>query len=119
MAVTRAWEHVTSSRIASQKTNEAGFYQFTDLVAGTYSIREIQPADYVDGKESIGRVGGLVVGETTQSDEYTNITVRGGQQGVDYDIGEIRQASIQGFVHLDPDGDCIFDASQGMLLCRA
>ncbi|MDG1810215.1 MAG: SdrD B-like domain-containing protein [Pirellulaceae bacterium] len=99
--------------IASQKTDEAGFYQFTDLVAGTYSIREIQPADYVDGKESIGRVGGLVVGETTQSDEYTNVTVRGGEQGVDYDFGEIRLASIQGFVHLDPDGDCIFDASQG------
>ena len=99
--------------VAIEKTDANGNYTFNNLVAGTYQIYEVQPSDYVDGKDVLGRVNGLATGESTTSDQFTNITIRGGQQGVDYDFGEIRLSSLQGFVHIDSNGDCLFDSQQG------
>ena len=99
--------------VAETTTDSSGEYRFEGLQAGEYQIRQIQPQDYVDGKESIGNVDGLVTGENSANDEYSRVIVLGGQAAVDYDFGEIRLASIEGFVHLDPDGDCVFDADSG------
>ncbi len=98
--------------VAELVTDADGRYCFENLIAGEYKVREIQPGDYVDGKESIGRVGSTVNGEV-QNDAFCKIILRGGQTGENYDFGEIRLASIEGFVHLDPNGDCIFETSKG------
>ncbi len=36
------------------KTNSQGFYTFENLAAGTYSIKEMQPSGYTDGKDTAG-----------------------------------------------------------------
>src|SRR5262245_5453862 len=41
-------------------TNDDGFYSFTNLRPGTYSIHETQPNGYDDGMDSIGTQGGQV-----------------------------------------------------------
>lgn len=99
--------------VAVEKTDADGRYAINGLVAGTYRIFEVQPADYVDGKDVLGRIDGMSVGESSTSDQFTNVTIRGGQHGVDYDFGEIRLGSLQGYVHIDSDGDCVFDSEQG------
>lgn len=99
--------------VAETLTDANGDYFFEDLMPGNYRIRQIQPTDYVDGKESIGTVNGVVTGEHSANDQYSNVTVRGGEGGIDYDFGEIRLSSIEGFVHLDPNGDCLFDTNAG------
>ncbi len=99
--------------VAEQITDENGDYCFEDLEAGNYKIRQIQPTDFVDGQESLGNVDGQSVGEHANNDEFCDVVIGAGQTGVDYDFGEIRLASISGFVHLDHNGDCVFDASEG------
>ncbi len=103
---------INDNIVAELVTDADGRYSFENLIAGEYKVREIQPGDYVDGKESIGRVGSSVNGEV-QNDQFSKIILRGGQTGENYDFGEIRLASIAGYVHLDPDGNCVFDTSKG------
>ena len=94
--------------VAEQRTDSAGNYWFTDLVAGTYKLQEVQPTDFIDGMDRVGQVGGATIGET-MADMFTGIELRGGEQGVNYDFGEIRPASISGFVHADMNGNCTLD----------
>ena len=44
--------------IATTFTNAAGEYDFTGLPPGKYSVREHQPAEYFDGGERVGTLGG-------------------------------------------------------------
>ena len=46
--------------VATTTTDATGFYQFTDLMSGTYTVEEEQPAGYLDGKDSVGSVGGTL-----------------------------------------------------------
>ena len=56
-------------------TDPNGFYEFTSLLPGTYTVTEIHPPEYVDGPEEIGTAGG-----TTTNDEFT-ITINPGDSG--------------------------------------
>jgi hypothetical protein len=49
-------------------TNEEGRYLFTGLVAGDYLLREIQPIQYVDGKDKVGEIFTLTGGATSYPD---------------------------------------------------
>lgn len=98
--------------IAETRTDSTGHYEFTQLVPGTYKIREFQPTDYLDGKDRVGTVNGTSVG-TGFNDRFAGIQLLGGQQGVRYDFGELRPGSISGFVHTDKDGNCALDRSIG------
>ena len=98
--------------ISSTQTNAQGEYWFTGLARGTYSVREIQPATFDDGFDSVGTVDGVTVGDL-QNDLLTNIDLDYGDVGVEYNFGEIRLASISGTVHADANGDCNFDAADG------
>ena len=94
--------------VISRTTTDAnGDYCFEDLLAGEYMVVEIQPEDFIDGQEAIGSLGGEV-----KQDAF-NVTLEGGDNGVNYDFGELLPASISGIVHLDGNGNCVFDASQG------
>ncbi len=98
--------------ISETVTDAQGEYGFENLVAGEYSVREVQPGSYVDGRESLGDINGVRTGQV-QNDAFTGIVLRGGQSGENYNFGEIRLASIEGFVHLDPNGDCVYNATRG------
>src|SRR5690606_36297042 len=39
-------------------TNAAGYYEFTNLAAGTYAVVEVHPSAWLDGKDTPGNLGG-------------------------------------------------------------
>ena len=77
--------------VATQFTTSAGFYSFANLVPGTYGLHEIQPSAFLDGKDTVGSLGG-----TTTNDTFTNVVVASGDNGVNYNFGELDPASLSG-----------------------
>ncbi len=88
-------------------TNADGYYEFTGLRPGIFVIRESQPADFADGKDTIGTQGG-----NTANDEFSNVTLTSGQHGENNNFGEIRGASIEGNVYVDNSNDGSFDPGE-------
>jgi protocatechuate 3,4-dioxygenase beta subunit len=72
----------------STTTDINGAYRFEGLRPGTYALKEQQPAGYTDGKESLGSLGGKV-----GNDQFTAIVVGSGQDGANYNFGEIAKAT--------------------------
>ena len=62
-----------------------GFYQFTGLAAGSYTITEDQPSGFADGNDYLGNLGGDI-----GDDQFNAIQVLAGQSGVNYDFTEFR-----------------------------
>ena len=92
------------------QTDSEGQYWFTGLLAGTYKVQELQPSSYQDGIDRVGTVDGVRRGDSL-NDMHVNIELQGGDKGIRYDFGEIRLASISGFVHADMNGNCTLDAN--------
>jgi serine-aspartate repeat-containing protein C/D/E len=94
--------------VATQLTDEAGYYEFTDLHAGVYDVSELQPDGWIDGQDHAGTVNGVPVGEVAiDGDRIDRVWLRWGDEAEDYDFGELQMASISGNVHLStPAGDC-------------
>jgi len=78
---------VTVRRTAS--TDDNGVYTFTDLVPGTYTLFENQPADYADGDETVGNVNGEPRGQRLENDRISQITLGHFETGVDYNFAEV------------------------------
>ncbi|WP_197443072.1 SdrD B-like domain-containing protein [Lignipirellula cremea] len=92
--------------IASQQTLADGSYKFDRLALGVYTVVEHQPDNWDDGKDTLGTVGGVIVGDAS-NDRLGLIALKYGDKGVDYNFGERRLSEIHGSVHLsDPDGNC-------------
>jgi uncharacterized repeat protein (TIGR01451 family) len=77
-------------------TDANGFYQFTDLQSGTYSVAQDEPAGWLDGKDSAGSTGGNV-----SNDQIAAIDLVAGSDSTDNNFGELQAASLSGFVYLD------------------
>ena len=92
-------------------TDANGDYCFEDLPPGEYKIRELQPDGFEDGIDTVGTVDGVTNGEH-ENDEFCVVILNGGDQGVEYNFGEIQLAEISGFVHVDNDGDCFFSSTE-------
>ncbi|MDA1053286.1 MAG: carboxypeptidase regulatory-like domain-containing protein [Planctomycetota bacterium] len=90
--------------IATRQTGPDGSYAFTGLRAGNYTIVESQPAGWIDGRDTAGRVGGTVVG-VAGDDRISQVALKWGDEGVHYDFGELRPVSISGFVYHDRAND--------------
>ena len=70
---------------ATALTQSDGSYQFTSLPAGTYSIVETQPPQYLPGGiDTAGSLGG----QGSTNDTISQIVVPAGQNGTEYDFGE-------------------------------
>lgn len=65
-------------------TARDGLYQFDNLPAGVYQLREIQPRLFVDGRDAAGTLGGRV-----SNDLISNIRVNAGNRGENYNFGEL------------------------------
>ncbi len=105
-------------KIAEVRTDATGEYCFEDLYAGVYKIVETQPADYADGKDSLGDVEGVVAGQKF-NDQFRSIELKFGEHGDNYDFGEFKLGRISGFVRTDNNGNCVLDTSQGEIPLRA
>ena len=83
-------------------TDENGYYFFEDIAAGQYTIGEIQPFEYIDGLDTAGTIGSQTVGfANNPGDEITQIDVKWGDAGVEYNFGEIKHGSLSGYVYHD------------------
>lgn len=76
-------------------TDSGGNYQFSDLLSGTYTLTEAQPAAYNDGLDHVGSVGG-----TTGNDALSAIALPAGTDATGYLFGE-QSLSIRGNVYVD------------------
>lgn len=98
-------------------TNQAGHYVFHDLAPGVYSIDEVQPEGWIDGKETLGAVSAGAAG-TVQPDRFQGIelvTSDTAIHGEQFNFAE-RKGSISGIVHTDTNGNCVFDGGAEELL---
>jgi serine-aspartate repeat-containing protein C/D/E len=85
------------------KTNAKGYYEFTGLLPGMYSVIEIQPTGYIAGIDTAGNVGGLVVNSYSKVDAMTlsalavdasgsaivRITIDSGVSATQYNFSEV------------------------------
>ncbi len=66
-------------------TQSDGSYQFNSLPAGSYSLVETQPTQYLGGgKDTAGSLGG----QGSTNNTISQIAVAAGQKGTEYDFGE-------------------------------
>jgi hypothetical protein len=61
-----------STVVATTTTDADGNYKFSNVAAGTYSVREVQPADYADGADYHG---GVAVGTAGSTDQIDGVAV--------------------------------------------
>jgi len=67
-------------------TGPDGSYSFTELAAGTYRITEDGPANFLDGIDSLGTVGGTARG--TVGEDSFEVVLAAGESGSEYNFGE-------------------------------
>ncbi len=93
--------------IAETTTDANGMYAFEGLEPGNYSLRQIQPEDYIDGIDTAGTVDGERRGEALNpGDEIVSIDLGWGETGEEFNFAELLPASISGFVHSSVTDDC-------------
>ena len=102
----------SGSLVAETMTDAQGHYEFNLLRKGTYRITETTPNGYLDGKDSVGSIGGRIVGQLDGNDSIRAIALPTGMVGEDYDFGEILPGSLAGHIYEDVNGDCIFDPGE-------
>ena len=90
-------------------TDADGNYLFENLISGTYTVTETQPAGYADGMDDAGSAGGDA---TTVNDEISGVVLAPGEDAVEYDFGEILLSSIAGTVYEDLNNDGVHDAGE-------
>ncbi|MGE3821667.1 MAG: SdrD B-like domain-containing protein [Isosphaeraceae bacterium] len=91
----------------SATTDANGAYAFVNLRPGTYRIVESQPSNFLDGKDAVGTQGG-----TLANDQIDAIVLGQGTNGTDNNFGELRPASLSGFVYFDRDDDGVKDVGE-------
>jgi serine-aspartate repeat-containing protein C/D/E len=94
--------------VRTTTTNAQGQYQFTDLAPGTYAVRELQPAGYLQGGQKAGSHGGNV----SVQDTISQLVVGSGFVLTDYDFCEVLPVSLAGLVWSDTNGNCVYDAGR-------
>lgn len=87
-------------------TGADGSYSIPNLPAGTYTLTQTQPANYADGIDAPGTIGGGAVGTAGGAGTSTisNIVVPPGGTGTNYNFGEL-SAGLAGRVCVDVDND--------------
>ncbi len=74
------------TQLSSVSTGTDGSYRFDDLAPGTYRVQEVQPAGYLDGKDTLGTIDGAVGGAVAQ-DQF-EIQLGSNENAVEYNFGE-------------------------------
>lgn len=97
--------------VQTTQTNSQGLYQFSNLRQGEYSVRELQPAGFLQGGQMAGSGGG----DDSVADLISKINLGAGVDLVNYNFCEQLPGSISGIVFSDIDFDCILDPGETTL----
>ncbi|WP_404311173.1 SdrD B-like domain-containing protein [Neorhodopirellula lusitana] len=103
---------IESQTSLTTTTAADGSYHFDGIMPGTYRIIELdQPAGLQDGTDAAGTVNNRIVGSAINpGDELRDVVLNGGDNGINYNFGELPLGSISGFVYLaEPGKDCFGD----------
>jgi protocatechuate 3,4-dioxygenase beta subunit len=84
-----------------------GSYSFTNLRPGTYTLKESNQGNYLDGKDTIGSQGG-----TVSQDQFSNIVLQPGVAGVNNNFAELQPSSLSGFVYIDANNNGVKDPGE-------
>ncbi len=96
--------------VTSSEPGKVGYYEFRNLTAGTYGVREVQPSGWLDGKDTPGSHGGTAANESSgRVDRITGATLDFGDNAVEYNFGELLVGSIAGHVFATTGPDCDFE----------
>ncbi len=102
--------------VGTHETDGDGFYLFTGLSAGQYTVIETQPGGWLDGIDTAGSVDGVDSGMAdTDGDALRHVVLKWGSKGVDYNFGELLPGSIQGLVHADTERNCELDPGETLI----
>ncbi len=82
--VTVTLRNAAGAVVGSTLTNAMGFYEFTNLQPGAYTIVETQPIAWIDGLDTVGSLGG-----THPSNDVLTVVLASGDAGVEYNFGEV------------------------------
>jgi len=82
-------------------TGADGTYTFTNLTPGTYTIAETQPTGFANGKNS----NGTPPAATVANDKFAGIDLTSAVTSGAFNFGEVKGASLAGFVYADANDD--------------
>jgi uncharacterized repeat protein (TIGR01451 family) len=103
VVVTLSGKDANNNPVSQTTTTDAnGNWKFGDLVSGTYTVKETQPASFTDGKDTDGSIL-----STTSNDQFANIVLPIGTNATNYRFGELAQQTggLTGVVFEDKNGD--------------
>jgi len=106
--VTLTLVDATGIVVATTTTDSQGHYKFTGLRAGNYSVRQLQPAGYLQGGQRAGSGGG----DDSLQDVISAIVLGAGAQLEDYNFCELLPGSISGNVYVDNNLNCTRDPDE-------
>ncbi len=98
--------------VATTITDANGNYRFNNLRAGTYTVREITPANVLEGDAEVGTIQSRTVGQAIDGSRITSIAIVGGQQGINYDFCELLPGDISGHVYVDMNDNGIRETGE-------
>lgn len=97
--------------IAQTVTDANGDYCFEGLVPGDYVVRQTQPTGFIDGQDSIGQIDGTDAGDVIGNDEFC-VKLEPGDEGTNYDFGELQGAQLKGTVYHDRNNNGVQDSGE-------
>jgi uncharacterized repeat protein (TIGR01451 family) len=90
----------------STTTDSTGFYSFANLAAGTYTITETQPTNFIEGKndDQVGSQNSGTIAQTSTTNAVQNITLTAGVSGTGNNFGNVGESlsSVSKRSFLDP-----------------
>ncbi len=102
---------------ATATTNASGAYSFTTdsngnvLIPGTYQVTETAPSNYLLGKDAVGTVNGTADGSLVSFTQIGSIAMGSGQNGINYDFGNVKPVTIGGIVYNDLSEAGVYQSS--------
>ncbi|MEN0109666.1 MAG: SdrD B-like domain-containing protein, partial [Planctomycetota bacterium] len=101
---------------ATTTTGADGFYEFRNLEKGAWSVREAQPAGWLDGKDTPGSTdGGVSPNGVATNDFIGGVVLDYFDVGENYNFGELLAGSIAGRVHASDGPDCDYENPDELL----
>lgn len=88
-------------------TGPDGCYRFALLRPGTYAVDETQPTGFLDGKDTLGSVGGASL-----NDRHFDVVLAQGVDGVNYNFAELLPAGLGGCVYWDANNNGAKDSGE-------